>query len=222
MIARHSDLGRASPVTLESLHRGLDRLFAQRKSKNEPGEGVFNFDNDSLYRRLEQHRKRGLDEPFWDFLVAQLRAWGALRPNTNAEIRAAGLQRLPQLKQAFLELVGEPSSELPRLETLEWNQVRPLFDIAHDIKGSSTPMFASKLCHFLVPTAYFIWDNKLVKSAWTDYRSYWTDCGAAWLRQSDEEKESRQEQFRSRMPRDTVPCQSFPWATKITEYCQFA
>lgn len=226
MIQRRHDLGQANPVTNESLQRGIDKLFIQRKSKNEPGESEFDFDNERLYRRLERERRRGLDEPFWDFLVVQLRAWGALRssvkPNTNAEIRAEGLRRLTKLQQCFVQLAGDGSSQLPTLETLEWKQVSPLFDVAQQIKGSSTPMFASKLCHFLVPTAYFIWDNKLIKPAWPDYPSYWKDCATAWLRQSDAEKQARKEQLQKRMPCDLTPCQSFPWATKITEYCQFA
>ncbi len=208
----------ANPVTLENLKQGIAAAFAYVEKKGQSREGEWDFHN-NLYRRLENERQRGLDDTFWSFLVDELWNWRAIRPKSKPEIRDEGAKRLSDLRRLFHQLASKSSGDLPTVETVEWSDVSPLFDIAWQIKDVSSPTFASKLCHFLVPPAYFITDGTLVKRGWKDYEEYWEDCRDAWLRQSN--KRILTDELRRRMPKDCTPCRTYPWPTKITELCQF-
>ncbi|TSK08556.1 MAG: hypothetical protein FPO08_04410 [Geobacter sp.] len=211
----------ANPVTLENLRIRIDHLFKRLAKHGKQSEGVWDFHN-NLYCRLEEHRGRGLDHEFWNFLVDELAKWRAIRgrpEHTKRAIRDAGLKLLPDLKYCFYRLAGKVTNELPTIETLVWSDVEPLFEVAAQIKKVSSPMFASKLCHFLVPSAYFVTDGELVKPEWNEYRHYWENCQASWLAQS--EKEALKNALLMRMPVNCIPCSTYPWQTKITELCQF-
>ncbi len=211
----------ANPVTLDNLQRGIDQLFARHDDQGKPSRGRWDFHN-ALYQRLEDYRARGFGHEFWNFLVDELWDWKAIRgtsKHTKQGIRDAGLMRFSELQRHFYRLVPEATNDLGTIETLSWANVVPLFQVAWEIKGVSSPTFASKLCHFLVPGAFFVTDGKLVKAGWKTYRHYWEDCRAAWLRQSD--KQPLRESLRRNMPTNCSPCATYPWPTKITELCQY-
>ncbi|MBI3469364.1 MAG: hypothetical protein HY000_40700 [Planctomycetes bacterium] len=215
----HHQVSCANPVTLVNLRHGIrERLdYVQNKGKSKGDEWPHN----ELYRELERHRTRGLDEEFWDFLVDTLTKWSAIRgteEHTKEAIHTEGLKRLPELRRCFYRLARNGNSKLPTVETVEWADVEPLFNVAWQVKKckNNSPVFASKLCHFLVPSAYFIFDNTLVKPGWNEYRDYWEDCRRAWLDRSD--KQALRPELRKKIP---DPCSTFPWPTKITELCQF-
>ncbi len=178
----------------------------------------------SIYRysRLEEHRVRGLDQRFWTFLVEKLWEWKAIRGtsvHTKKFIHDEGLKRFTEVQYCFSRLAGNEPNNLPTIETLDWAEVEPLFNVAVQIKGVSSPTFASKLCHFLVPGAYFVFDGILVKRGWSDYRQYWEGCRAEWLKQSG--KQALKDTLKRNMPYNSIPCATYPWPTKITELCQF-
>jgi len=204
---------------MENLRRGIGERFMYVEKKGQSREGEWDFHND-LYCALESYRRRGLDEEFWDFLVDKLWEWRAIRgrkEHTKLGIRNEGLKRFSHLQRCFYRLAGNGNSELPTVEMVQWVDVEPFFKVAQEIKGVSSPVFASKLCHFLVPAAYFIFDNTLVKRGWKEYRNYWGDCRNAWLVQAD--KQALRQELRKKMP--DAPCETYPWSTKITELCQF-
>jgi hypothetical protein len=58
--------------------------------------------------------------------------------------------------------------------------VAPLFEVAAEIKPVLSPVFASKLCHFLCPSIFPVFDNTLVKTGKIGYREYWTECENWW------------------------------------------
>ena len=206
----------ANPVTLEQLRQGIARVLKYQAKK---GKVPWDFHN-SLYARHEEYRRRGLDHEFWDVLVDDLWSWHAIRgrtKHTKAGIREEGLQRFSMLKECFTRLIGNSGVELPSIDSVRWDDAKPLFDVARKIKDATSPMFASKLCHFLVPSIYFITDGTLVKRGWKDYPTYWKDCRSAWLCRHDDQ--ALQDELKKEIA--VAPCDSFPWATKITELCQF-
>ncbi|MEX2317499.1 MAG: hypothetical protein WD669_10140 [Pirellulales bacterium] len=155
----------ANPVTREALERGIDKTFAARTSKRKSlsGEGEFDFD-DALYRELEASKEEaGIDAQFWTFLVDTLWDWRAIRskvePNTKHAIRSRGVHQLPTLARYVSDILKKGNDSIATVQTLEWDDVEPLFVVAQSIKNATRPTFGSKLCHFLVPSAYFIWDH---------------------------------------------------------------
>jgi hypothetical protein len=216
-----SSASNASAVSLENLRRGIAQRFDYdaKKGQSDIRESVFKF---AFYQKLEKRRATGLNQDFWRFLVPELRKWRALRTSkpgiTNEFIVQEGIKRLPALQGHFDTLCAKGPKQLPAVDSVQWSHVAPLFVVAHEIKGKRSPMFASKVCNFLVPSAYFIWDNKLVKGGWNDYRKYWDDCQVAWV--ESPQKEALKQEIHKHLPADTVPCSTFPWSTMITELCQ--
>jgi hypothetical protein len=210
-----------NPVTCDNLRRGIEALYTYHEGKNAPARGRWVFHND-LYRELERRRRLGLDEQFWAYLVDQLSAWRAIRPQLKETIRRSGLPQLPRLRQCFTELAGDGSPPLPTLATLDWEKVAPLFKTAQGIKGASPPTFGAKLCHFLVPSAYFVWDNTLVKAGGQNYETYWEALAGEWQILDDADREAVKCLLREEiLHAGSTPCETYPWATKITELCQF-
>ena len=205
------------PVTPSNLRRGIHRLFRYHDEKHKPSKGRWEFHNE-MYLKLESHRSSELTEAFWNVLVDELWSWKAIRPASKSQVREAGLRYLAELRRCFSQLV-RTDEILPSLDSVEWRNVEPLYLVASQIKPTiaSKPMFASKLCHFLVPSVYFVTDGKLAKAGLGGYRSYWEACRSAWLNRSP--ADGLEVILREEMP--CQPCDTFPWPTKITELCQF-
>jgi hypothetical protein len=208
-------------VTAANLQKGIDIVFARLKQQSRGGKGIWSFHND-LYRKLEEYRLSGIDPRCWSFLLDSLAQWKAIRgtvDHTKESIGEKGLHLLPVLRERFNNLVGQQLITLPTIENIIWEDIEPLFLVAKDIKGVEGPMFASKLCHFLLPSAFFVFDNTLIKRGWANYRQYWQDCQAAWMAVSD--TEILKKLLKNNMPSHCTPCVTYPWPTKITELCQF-
>jgi len=204
---------RARPVNLENLRIGI------RKKKNKWK------DHNELYMDLEQYRLQGITEKFWGYLFGTLKGWQALKPKSMeeiGEIYKEGIEKLPELENRYnnLSQFGDPSRLSIESESLKWEDVSPLFELAQSLKGMRPPTFGSKLCHFLFPSVYFIWDNNLVKadSKWIEnYQTYWEDLRTEWRKAED--KESLKQELRRHIRNE--PCASYPWVTKISEICQY-
>lgn len=207
-------------VTAANLQQGIDIVFRRLKQRR-GSKGIWLFHND-LYSKMEEYRSSGIDTRCWSFLMDSLAQWKAIRgtaDHTKESIREKGLHLLPILRERFNNLVGQQLI-LPTIENITWKDIEPLFLVAKDIKGVEGPMFASKLCHFLLPSAFFVFDNTLVKRGWANYQQYWEDCRTAWMAVGDD-SEHLKRLLKNNMPSHCTPCVTYPWPTKITELCQF-
>jgi len=203
-------------VNLKNLRRGMDHAYDCLRSKGKPGRGVWEFHND-LYVALRREEVNRLDAAAWDYLIDRLWEWTALRPKSKAVIRDAGRPLLTDMRDACEALARRKDGREVGIEDLSWRDVEPTFSLAARIKAVQSPMFASKLCHFLLPSAFAVTDNKLVRGTWSSYRQYWEDCKAGWQACPDKHRLIRE--LASAIP--GRPCGHYPWATKITELCCF-
>jgi hypothetical protein len=131
---------------------------------------------------------------FWTFLVDELWDWRAIRPKSKNDIFEKGIKNFIEMADCFQILKSYNPMGQPSIENLKWSDISSLFDVASSIKESKMPTFASKLCHFLFPSAYFVTDNTLVKRGWKSYWEYWSDLRAEWLKAP--EKEALKEELR--------------------------
>jgi len=201
---------RATPVNLENLRIGIRKRKALAQWD----------DHNNLYMELERWRRRGIDENFWEFLLRVLGQWKAFRPKPKEAIRQEGIRKLGELRLRYNELAGRCSPNSLCIESLVWNDVSSLFNLAYSIKAVGPPTFGSKVCHFLFPSSYFLWDNKLIKPEpeWKEnYKTYWEDLLNEWVKATD--KESLKKELGRHIY--DKPCASYPWATKIAELCQY-
>lgn len=203
-------------VNLVNLRRGIEHLFKYRKDRNRSGRGVWEF-HDPLYRELKLRANNGISESFWRFLVDELTHWRAIRPRTKQWIFDQGIRKLPQLKRHYQRILDLHDGPEQSIEVMNWSELNELFSIAAEIKDVASPVFASKLCHFLLPPAFPVLDNTLVRSNWKTYEQYWSFCKNEWL--GCTQKDILIAELQREMP--TSPCSFYPWATKITELCCF-
>ena len=82
------------------------------------------------------------------------------------------------------------------------------------IKGVSSPVFASKLCHFIFPSAFPIADRAAVGVA-ANYDKHWARCRDLWL--GCNAREQLIAKLKQAIAEPVTP--GYPWATKITELC---
>ena len=128
----------------------LDNLRAGLRWWDESGWGkdVVNADYDAIYKV----RRDGVTEQWWTSTVDRLSKWRALRPNfTKAAIAARGAGCLSAIADQYGELVAKSTAE-PSIVDMYWEEVAPLFALASEIKPVKSPVFPSKMCHFLFPT----------------------------------------------------------------------
>ena len=156
---------RIHPINMQNLQQGIQHLYNYLGKHNvlwRP-EGQWDFHN-SLYERLEHERRRGLDETFWQFLVDELARWKAFRGQkgiTKEFIYEMGLERLERLRTSYTPLSACCAPLDYGFNQVNWADVSPLFEVAAEIKPVKSPVFASKLCHFLCPSIFPVFDNTL-------------------------------------------------------------
>jgi hypothetical protein len=139
---------------------------------------------------------RGPVFPWSSALVGRLhsarvgRRWHAYRgpkkPNSKAEIADLGAVRLEQIEAEYQKLAARSSTE-PCIADYIWEQVEPLYSLAYGIKSS--PVFAGKMCHFLLPNLFVVMDNWAVDAS--DYEIYWRGMRDAWCSFSNQDAARR-------------------------------
>lgn len=197
-------------VLLSSEHLEAGIQFWRTEKTHWPSD----FHN-SLYGDLIQWRVNGLTDSWWDQIVPLLSAWKAIRPRSKEFIRERGSGLLPRLNHAYEAMVGSDPEQPVEFADLSWQVVRDLYDVAHSIKGVVPPVFASKLCHFIVPAAYPVIDGDAVGLLSDGYQSYWTSCQGAW--QACEDRAALVEVLRRAI--GSTPVSEYPWGPKIVELC---
>lgn len=196
----------ANFVNLENLRAGIQRFHEQ---KNFPED----FHN-SLYATLLEKKKADIDENYWDYLLDVLAQWRALRPFSKQFIRTKSQAYLSEIQRNYSRILSEQGNE-PQITACEWEQIKGLFDAAYKIKGNDSPVFASKLCHFLFPSLFPVADRALINIQRSTYQVYWTNSKLGWI--SCPGKNQLQKELRENIHGAIIP--SYPWITKITELC---
>ena len=122
------------------------------------------------YTAIYATRTAGITIDWWEATVGRLGKWRAYRgptpPNTKAEIRARGVERLARIAAEFGRLVDSFPTE-PTISDLSWERVAPLFELAQQIKQS--PVFCSKMCHLFFPSFSFLWITRARASSNTSF-----------------------------------------------------
>ena len=150
-------------VNLDNLRSGIGRF--QRRW---PMEADF---HNAFYQRLREATYAGITTNLWANLVDTLAAWKAIRPRSKAEIWTRGGQRLPDLQRERTTILDQHNGHAPDLLVATWGEVEPLFTVAVWIKDVASPVFASKLCHFLLSDTFPVADRAMIGIHATDRKS---------------------------------------------------
>lgn len=178
-----------------------------------------NWDKDfhnGLYRKLRLWRANGLDQNWWRKIIDVLWNWRAIRPNSKSEIFENGKVHLNELQAEYLTILEVMGNEEPLMADLSWETLSGLFTVAAEIKYTMpfSPVFPSKLCHFIFPNAYPVMDRKMIGIS-TRYSQHWDFCKDQWINCTG--KQELVSILRNEV-KDNV-FEYYPWSTKITELC---
>jgi len=97
---------------------------------------------------------------------------------------------------------------------LPWEVIEALFTIVSNIKPHS-PVFASKMCHFLFPKLFIVMDN--LATSVIDYEFYWRGMKDEWSR--FKEKDLARNIFANAIQSDKSIHPLYPFETRIMELC---
>lgn len=172
----------------------------------------------SFYENLYAKRPDQLDDDWWRTRVDTLADWRAIRsrkpPNTKEEIFARGLERLSAMDEHYRRIKTRAGNQEPSLADIPWEDIAPLFDVLCQIKGSKSPVLASKLGHFIFPRAFIVIDNEA--TAVFPYEVMWCGLQSAW--RSFQEKERAKEMLATELRKKTDRIHAdYPFETKIAE-----
>jgi hypothetical protein len=166
-------------ISLENLRSGIEWWRASNW-----GMDIINSEYEGIYKA----RAPGLTQEWWDKTVDLLWAWKAIRsrkpPNTKAEIKKrGGGEQLARLSAIFASIRSSSNSE-PDIVSVQWDDISELFEISFEIKCSDkkvgSPVFGSKMCHFIFPKVFPVIDN--LATGIFDYEFYWRGMRDEWQR----------------------------------------
>jgi hypothetical protein len=197
-------------ITMAHLKAGIAEF-----KRRWPGESDF---NNRLYRELSTRRDSG--RLTWVRLVDELSGWRALRTSLPGHDKGWYLARGEEPFRRMLVLAARIQSAHagrdPIITETSPEELSEMFEIAIDIKNVSSPVFASKLCHFLMPSAFPVADQDMLGISTVDrYWKYWKACAEGW--RVNKEKEALKAHLRDAM--STTPFVGYPWAVKVAELC---
>ena len=194
-------------VTLQNLRAGVDAWMSRPGWPSDP--------HAPLYGTLAGLRADGLTQEWWTQVVNHLASWRAIRPQKKADILWNGRAHLDALSREYDAISTACNRPSPSLGDCAWPTVEGLYHVAHSIKGSATPVFGSKLCHFILPDMFPVIDWDLIGVSSPEYRPYWQLCRQEWSACPNQSELI--EEVSPRVAGEYAPV--FPWATKITELC---
>jgi hypothetical protein len=141
--------------------------------------------------------------------------WRAIRPKTKEYIGERGAIALEELNRN-VEAIRKGRAGNFEITDITWEEVEPLFQTAIRIKDVARPVFASKLCHFLLPSIFPVIDNEYIGLN-GDYADYWRSCRRLWATTDEGLRVELKTELGKFVPLENAD--GYPWATKIVEIC---
>ena len=186
---------------------------------------LWHWDRDfhnEYYQQLSRWKQNGLNEAWWWQIVDELAKWKATRGQTKHQIGVRGVERLKRLQAPYNQIIGSTAGRPLNLTTATWQPLEELYSVAFDIKHIDSPVFGSKLCHFILPNAFPVFDHAVIGDSLRSigvhihtYEEYWRFCKAQWTECSEQEA-LRQEM---QLAIGKAVHADYPYSTKVTELC---
>lgn len=172
--------------------------------------------HNEVYHNLYDLKKSGLSDSWWDRTVDRLQEWHATRPLTVDEIKKRGFEVLPRLQEMYLDLCAKSQDE-PFFLDFRWERITGFYSLLAGIKGVGSPVFPSKLGHFIFPKLFIVMDNKA--TGVNDYQVFWQSMCEAWSNFSEKTKakEILLEEINKYSTRKVH--ERYPFEIKIIELC---
>ena len=154
------------------------------------------------------------DSDWWDRIWPALRAWSATRRGgSRAQMTQRAEQEFPDLERLWREEVSAHLGD--DIVTVPWDEVAEFTAHVSCIKGVWSPVFTSKLCHFLIPQVFPVVDNWAMGNPYSTYGEYYQAAQAMWRETDADTRVLLVAKLRSLIGPEMDP--SFPMVCKLVE-----
>lgn len=124
------------------------------------------------YHELEKLKRNGFTKKWWKEMVDLLWYWRAIRPKTKKFIYERGLERLDSIETEYMMILDDLPNKYAGMENGNWTYIYKLFSTTSEIKNVNSPVFPSKMCHFMLPNQYPVIDWEAVGVRTNHYQHY--------------------------------------------------
>lgn len=168
-----------------------------------------------FYGELERINANRFTVQWWGAILPHLNCWKATRPRTAQYLTRRAHARLELLEQSW-QAIAQTPDDIAAVD-LNWNRIENFTNIIAYIKGAQSPVFRSKLCHFISPRRFPVTDTVAMGRPCRDYETYWNLVRNEWCNTEENLREQLTEQLRGEAGNELQD--DFPFACKITEIC---
>ena len=172
--------------------------------------------HNGFYQFIAEIRGHGLfNQQWWDAFLPILRRWRATRPRSSEYLTERAQNRFGALNniwnQNVVQVIGED------IETIEWLHLAPLVLLASEIKNVQSPVFSSKLCHFLAPNIFPVIDNAAMGNPFDSYEEYFNAGKQEWHETDNDTRDELLNIITDEIGPDIMP--GYPLKCKLIELC---
>nr|WP_296075683.1 hypothetical protein [uncultured Actinoplanes sp.] len=158
------------------------------------------------------------DAVWWANVQPRLTRWNAFRPAPRSVVAANVAAQADALAQAWKSSCEPHRDADISAPEVTWEAVRAFPDVVATLKPTRSPVFTSKLCHFLLPKVFPVIDGLAVGGLSFTYERYFNVVKGSWeATDPDTRKALIAEMTRlvEQLDRPLEP--TFPLVTKIVE-----
>lgn len=154
------------------------------------------------------------DLDWWNRVWPTLRGWSATRRGgSRTSMTQRAEQQFPTLERLWRDNVSRHISE--DIDAVQWSDVSEFAAHVSYIKGVSSPVFTSKLCHFLIPQVFPVVDNWAMGNPYSTYGEYYQTAQSMWRKTDADTKNLLVSRLANLVGPEMDPL--FPTACKLVE-----
>jgi hypothetical protein len=171
--------------------------------------------HNAQYKALAAQNPNGqFSTAWWSAFLPRLSSWRALRPVSKAEITRLLAANRDYLITTWRQ-VCVPLRDFD-ITDVTWNRVHAFPDVVARLKPTSSAVFRSKFCHFLLPQVFPVFDNLAVGGSLT-YQEYFQQVKGTWEATPLSQRAQMIHELTQQISNRGFLHSRYPFATKITE-----
>jgi hypothetical protein len=158
------------------------------------------------------------DAAWWAKVQPRLTQWNAFRPTPRSVVAAQVAAQADALARAWRSAC-EPLREVDiSAAQVTWEALHAFPDVVATLKPTRSPVFPSKLCHFLLPKVFPVLDGVALGRQSSTYERYFKEVKGTWEVTHPETRDAlvaEMTRLVEQLDRPLAP--EFPLVTKIVE-----
>ncbi len=173
--------------------------------------------HNGFYRELERVNGIGLfTTDWWEVILGHLTEWHATRGVAGNILSERAVARFEQLRSIWDKDIAPCLKENLDISSVEWLRIETFYMKISKIKNVNSPVFGSKMCHFLAPKIFPVIDRELMGLPFEDYEEYYIKGQQEWMETAEGLRDDLVGMLRDRIP-DMI--EHYPVKCKIIELC---